>query len=191
MENTETGAREVTRIASSRQHFDLPRIRRVAPGRPFAWLAARLSRHARQPGRKPCLRHDRRGDRVGDLELHAGPAAALHRIGHRLLPDRAAAGGGAVRDQPPPRAAACDTSFGESLQGWRRSGGALAHFGLELVLVAIFWERLSAILFALSYNGDAPDLRSVLLATSFCPAIIRQVVLVYVASAQCSRPSSS
>ena len=53
-----------------------------------------------------------------------------------------------------------DTGFGESLQGWRRSGGALAEFGLELVIVAIFWERLSAILFALLYNGAVPNLES-------------------------------
>jgi uncharacterized membrane protein len=50
------------------------------------------------------------------------------------------------------------TSFGESLQGWRRSGGALAHLGVELVIIAIFWERLSAILFALFYGGEAPSL---------------------------------
>ena len=52
------------------------------------------------------------------------------------------------------------TSFGESLQAWRRSGGALAFFGVELVILTIFWERLSAILFALSYGGQAPDLGS-------------------------------
>ena len=50
-----------------------------------------------------------------------------------------------------------DTGFGESLQGWRRSAEGLAQFGLELVLVAILWERLSAILFALFYNGTVPN----------------------------------
>ena len=71
------------------------------------------------------------------------------------------------------------TSFGESLQGWRRSGGALAHFGVELVIVAIFWERLSAILCALFYGGETPSLDA-FIATSSCPANI-PLVIAYVA----------
>lgn len=43
--------------------------------------------------------------------------------------------------------------FIDSLAGWRRNGETLALFGLALALVAIAWERTSAILFALLYQG--------------------------------------
>lgn len=41
---------------------------------------------------------------------------------------------------------------------WRRNTGSIALFGLFLALVLIFWERIAAILFALTYGGDVPDL---------------------------------
>jgi uncharacterized membrane protein len=73
-----------------------------------------------------------------------------------------------------------DTGFGESLQGWKRSGGAIAEYGLELVIVAIFWERLSAILFALLYQGAVPNLEA-FYRDVFLSGAYWQLAVVYVA----------
>lgn len=50
------------------------------------------------------------------------------------------------------------TRFADSLQGYRRNGQSLSLTGVLLAVVAIGWERISAILFALLYGGTAPDL---------------------------------
>lgn len=47
-----------------------------------------------------------------------------------------------------------NTSFAESLAGWRRNGESIALFGLGLAMIGVLWERLSAILFALLYSGS-------------------------------------
>jgi uncharacterized membrane protein len=46
-------------------------------------------------------------------------------------------------------------SYGLSLSGWGRNGQSLALFGLFLALLALLWERFSAILFSLTVDGDA------------------------------------
>jgi len=50
------------------------------------------------------------------------------------------------------------TLIADSLAGYRRNGQSLFHMGVLLALIAIGWERVSAILFALLYGGTAPDL---------------------------------
>ena len=141
------------------QHFDLPTIRSVPAGRPFRWLALGL--------------RDLRENLVeslayGTLIALAGwliwaytkdrPQAFTSSVtGFFLIAPLLAAG---LYEISRRQGLNTHTSFGESLQAWRRSGGALTHFGLAMVLWAIFWERLSAILFALSYRGEAPDLRT-------------------------------
>jgi uncharacterized membrane protein len=146
-------------VAGVGQHFDLPPIRRVPAGRPFAWLAQGF--------------RDMRGNLVESLAYGVVLAAIGRAIltytagrpqqftasitGFFLLAPLLAAG---LYEISRRHELGMDTGFGESLQGWRRSGGALAQFGLELVLVAILWERLSAILFALFYNGMVPNLDS-------------------------------
>lgn len=42
--------------------------------------------------------------------------------------------------------------------GWQRNASSVGLFGLMLAVVAIGWERLSAILFAMLYDGQVPDL---------------------------------
>jgi uncharacterized membrane protein len=138
------------------KHFDLPVIRRVPPGRPFVWLAQGF--------------RDMRGNLVESLVYGVALAAIGWLIwtytagrpqqftasitGFFLLAPLLAAG---LYEISRRHELGMDTGFGESLQGWRRSAGGLAQFGLELVLVAILWERLSAILFALFYNGAVPN----------------------------------
>jgi uncharacterized membrane protein len=51
-----------------------------------------------------------------------------------------------------------ETTLADSLQGYRRNGQSLFLMGVLLAVVAIGWERISAILFALLYGGAAPDL---------------------------------
>ncbi|MFA9440885.1 DUF2189 domain-containing protein [Uliginosibacterium sp. sgz301328] len=50
------------------------------------------------------------------------------------------------------------TSLGESLNGLARNGDSLFYFGLILAIAMISWERLSAILFALFYHDDVPNM---------------------------------
>jgi uncharacterized membrane protein len=45
---------------------------------------------------------------------------------------------------------------------WRRNSGSIALWGLMLALALIFWERLAAVLFALSYGGEVTNLESLL-----------------------------
>ncbi len=49
--------------------------------------------------------------------------------------------------------------FSESVAGLRRNAGTIADFGVVLVLVTIAWERLAAILLALSYGGEMDNAR--------------------------------
>ncbi len=178
MENTEPGLENAIESEIER-HFDLPAIRRVPPSRPLEWLA------------EGC--RDLHGNLVESLAYGAIVAAIGWAIwtyaagrpqpftasitGFFLLSPLLAAG---LYEISRRHELGLDTGFGESLQGWRRSGGALAEYGLELVIVAIFWERLSAILFALTYQGTVPNLeafyRDVFLSGNYW-----QLTLVYVA----------
>ena len=140
------------------QHFDLPKIRSVSVGRPFAWLALGL--------------RDMRSNLVeslayGTVIAIAGwliwaytkdqPQAFTSSVtGFFLIAPLLAAG---LYEISRRQERGMHTSFGESLQAWRVSGGALAQFGLAMVLWAIFWD-VCAILFALSYRGEAHDIRS-------------------------------
>jgi uncharacterized membrane protein len=50
----------------------------------------------------------------------------------------------------------------QALFAWRRNAGSIALFGLMLTLSLILWERIAAIVFALSYGGTVPDLSGVM-----------------------------
>jgi uncharacterized membrane protein len=161
------------------QHFDLPTIRSIPPGRPFAWLALGV--------------RDMRENLVESLGYGTAVAVAGWLIwaytkdrpqlftssvtSFFLIAPLLAAG---LYEISRRQERNIHTSFGESLQAWRLSGGALAHFGLALVLWAIFWERLSAILFALSYSGEAPDVQS-FFRDVFLSGNYPEVVLAYLA----------
>jgi uncharacterized membrane protein len=58
---------------------------------------------------------------------------------------------------------------------WRRNAGSIALWGLVLTLALIVWERLAAILFALSYGGEVSDLntlmREILLSGRYLPLL--------------------
>jgi uncharacterized membrane protein len=44
--------------------------------------------------------------------------------------------------------------FVESVKSLRRNASSIADYGLALLLMGIFWERVVAVMFALSYGGD-------------------------------------
>jgi uncharacterized membrane protein len=68
----------------------------------------------------------------------------------------------------------------EAVFAWRRNAGSIALWGLALTLALILWERVAAILFALSYGGEVTNLETlltdVLLSGRYVP-----LVLVYFA----------
>jgi uncharacterized membrane protein len=47
-------------------------------------------------------------------------------------------------------------TFAETVDAWRSNAGSIALFGLVLAFALLSWERVSAIIFALSYGDDAP-----------------------------------
>src|SRR5512135_2042762 len=73
------------------------------------------------------------------------------------------------------------TMIADSLAGYRRNGQSLFHMGVLLALVAIGWERISAILFALLYGGATPQLsqflHDVFLSGDFVRFAVAWVVL--------------
>ena len=141
------------------KHFDLPAIRRVSPGRPFAWLA--LGWRDMRSNLGESLGYGLAVAALGWLiwaYARGQPQLLTASVTSFFLVAPLLAAG--IYEISRRQELGMSTSFGESLQAWRRSGGALAQFGFELVILVIFWERLSAILFALSYGGEAPDLQA-------------------------------
>lgn len=59
---------------------------------------------------------------------------------------------------------------------WRANAGSIALFGLVLALSLLLWERIAAIIFALTYGGNVPDLsalvRDVLLSGEYWPLVL-------------------
>lgn len=63
---------------------------------------------------------------------------------------------------------------------WRRNAGSIALWGLALTLALILWERLAAVLFALSYGGEVSDL-NVLMGQIFLSGKYLPLLVVYFA----------
>jgi uncharacterized membrane protein len=68
----------------------------------------------------------------------------------------------------------------EAVFAWRRNAGSIALWGLALTLALILWERVAAILFALSYGGEVRNLET-LLAEVLLSGRYILLVLVYFA----------
>ncbi|WP_341645703.1 DUF2189 domain-containing protein [Thauera sp. SDU_THAU2] len=143
-------------LSSLEQHFHLPRIRQVNASRPFHWLHMGWS----------------------DMRANLGTSLAygfiLAAIGYAILSYAAtmpylftAAISGFLLIGPLAAAGLYEisrrhergepVSLAGSLRGlWQHADG-MAYFGAFLAITLIGWERMSAILFALFYGGNLPE----------------------------------
>lgn len=139
----------------------LPRIRQVALGRPFAWLAA---------GWRDLLANPIASLAYGLLFAIAGDVITIFawRNGHLFI---AATSGfflvapllaGGLYEISRRRESGQSSTFFASLAGGRRNARELFKLGLLLGAVGLLWERLSTGLFKLLAPGMAPDLLGLL-----------------------------
>lgn len=138
------------------RHFDLPTIRSVDAFQPFEWL--RLGWHdlKRTPGASLAY---------GLLFAVAGWVLLSYAADRPYLFTAAVSGfllvapllAAGLYELSRRQAKGEPTSFAASLTGWRRNGQSMAYIGLLLAIVAIAWERISAILFGMFYQGNVPD----------------------------------
>lgn len=138
-------------------HFSLPHIRAVEAGRPLMWL--KMGWQDLRDNPLASLVYGLIFAVAGYLILaYAADLPYLFTAavsGFFLIGPLAAAG---LYEISRRHEKGMPTGFGESLRGLRRHGDSLVYFGLLLALSLIAWERISAILFALFYQGQAPDL---------------------------------
>ncbi|PKO35044.1 MAG: hypothetical protein CVU34_01655 [Betaproteobacteria bacterium HGW-Betaproteobacteria-7] len=132
--------------------FDLPAVRSVSADRPLAWLKAGWRDLKANP--LPSLAYGLLFALGGDLIILAvldHPHLLTVAIsGFFLLAPLLAAG---LYELSRANGAGQRLLFIDSLRCFRRNGQSLALFGLLLALMAIIWERFSAIAFAL-IGGD-------------------------------------
>ncbi|HTT36728.1 MAG TPA: DUF2189 domain-containing protein [Burkholderiales bacterium] len=69
------------------------------------------------------------------------------------------------------------------LDDWRHNRAAISLFGLVLALTLLAWERISAVLFALFYGGDVPELTRFLEDVLFSGRYLDFVVAYFAAGA--------
>lgn len=137
------------------QHFDLPAVAHVAASRPFAWLRSGWDDLRSHPltslayGAVFALA----GWLILALTLDRGYLFTAAVSGFFLVAPLLAAG---LYELSRRRSAGESTTFFDSFACWRRNSASLSLFGLSLAIVAIAWERLSAILFALLATGATP-----------------------------------
>jgi len=139
------------------QHFSIPHLRAVTPQRPLDWLARGWS--------------DMR-DNLGTsivygfffaiagyvLLAFAAPRPYLFSTaisGFLLIGPLAAAG---LYEISRRHERGEGTSLRASMAGIRAHGDLLFHFGILLALMLVLWERVSAVVFALFYMDNVPDL---------------------------------
>lgn len=141
------------------QGFGLPAVRRVRLDRPKNWLKSGW--------------HDMRSNPVSSLSYGllfgiAGAVVLIFSWSKPYLFTAAVSGfiliapllAGGLYEISRRQAEGQPAALLESLDGWRRNGQSMAMFGLLLALVALVWERTSAVIFALLVPGMSPDLSS-------------------------------
>lgn len=132
----------------------IPEIHQVGIGRPLQWLKDGWQDFLDHPG--PSLTYGIIVTLLGWLVLTlAAPRPYLFTAaisGFLLIAPLIAAGIYELtrqREQGSPH-----PTFLDSLRGLRKDAGSIADFSIVLVLAAILWERVAAILFALFYGGE-------------------------------------
>ncbi|MDI1302064.1 MAG: DUF2189 domain-containing protein [bacterium] len=133
-------------------------IRKVELLRPFFWLKAGWRELAAHPG--PSLTYGILVTLVGwGLVTLAAPHAELFTsviTGFVLFAPLVASG---IYELSRQSEAGEPASFINSVKSLRRSMNSIADFGIVLLLVGILWERVAAVMFALSYGGDMSDVQ--------------------------------
>lgn len=162
------------------QHFNLPHVRNVAASRPLRWLSMGWSDMRENLGAS--LAYGAIFAVLGYLILAFAadkPYLFIAAIsGFFLVGPLAAAG---LYEISRRHESGQSTSLAESLQGLRKHGGGLMYFGLFLAITLIGWERISAVMFALFYPGNVPELSNfvsqVLLSGEYTHFLVAYVVI--------------
>ena len=162
------------------QHFDLPPIRRIGVRRPFQWLARGWDDMRENLGAS--LAYGIFFALIGyALLAFAAPRPYLFSTavsGFLLIGPLSAAG---LYEISRRREQGATTSLGASLSGLRQHADVLFHFGILLALVLVLWERVSAVVFALFYADNVPDLtnffRSILFSGDYIPLLLAYTVI--------------
>lgn len=138
-------------------HFTLPHMRTVETGRPLMWL--KMGWQDMRDNLTASLSYGLVFAVAGYLILaYAADLPYLFTAaasGFFLIGPVAAAG---LYEISRRHEKGMPTSFAESLRGLRSHADSLFYFGALLAFSLIGWERLSAMLFALFYRGDAPSM---------------------------------
>jgi len=128
-------------------------IRQVGLLRPLAWLAAGWQDLMAHPG--PSLMYGVLVTVAGwAIVTLAAPHAELFTTvisGFVLIAPLIAAG---IYELTRQREAGQPASFLGSLKSLRRNAGSIADYGIVLLLAGLLWERVAAVMFALSYGGE-------------------------------------
>lgn len=162
------------------QHFALPHIRDVDMARPLQWL--RMGWDDLRDNAAASLSYGAFFAVVGYFILsYAARMPYLFTAavsGFFLVGPLAAAGLYEISRQG---AKGRHLSLMESLHGLGAHKETLFYYGLMLAIALVSWERLSAILFALFYEGNVPDLgnffRDVFLSGDYLHFVIAYVVV--------------
>lgn len=148
-----------THAPKLQQNYSIPHISHVSAMRPFHWLKDGWEDFLAHPG--PSLIYGLVIAGISWLILTlAAPkpylvAAAIS--GFLLIAPLLAAG---IYELTREREMGVKVSFMESLRGLRRNAGTIADYSVVLVIMAIVWERMGAVLFALSYGGQMASVES-------------------------------
>ena len=139
--------------------FILPAVRKVGPARPLAWIHSGWQDIRANP--IASLAYGLLFAIGGDLILifsWRSPYLFTAAVSGFFLIAPLLAGG--LYEISRRQESGLSSTFIDSLSAWSRNGQSVALFGLMLALLAIIWERTSAVFFAVSIPGLTPDIRS-------------------------------
>lgn len=162
------------------QHFELPSIRRVSVQRPFSWLARGWSDMRENLGAS--LAYGIFFALIGyALLAFAAPRPYLFSTaisGFLLIGPLSAAG---LYEISRRREQGVSTTLTASITGLRQHADVLFHFGILLALTLVLWERVSAVVFALFYADNVPDLsnfvHSILFSGDYIPLVLAYIIV--------------